>query len=55
MGLQERVKKIQEFEDNLEVKKAEAGKKRARQIDDLNKYKIPFKAIFQDLGYRVIG
>ena len=55
MGLQERVKKIQEFEDNLEVKKAEAGKKRARQIDNLNKYKIPFKVIFQDLGYRVIG
>ncbi len=51
MGLQE---KTQGFEDNLEAKKIEATKKRTRQIDDINKYKNPFKAIFEDFGYRVI-
>ncbi|MCK5567637.1 MAG: hypothetical protein KAI62_06980, partial [Actinomycetia bacterium] len=51
MGLQE---KIQGFKDNQEAKKIEATKKRTRQIDDINKYKNPFKAIFEDFGYRVI-
>jgi len=54
VGLQERIKKIQEFEENLEAKKIEATKKRTRQIDDINKYKNPFKVMFQDFGYRVI-
>ena len=34
MGLQERIKKIQEFENNLEAKKVEVIKKRNKQIDD---------------------
>ena len=42
MVLQERKKKIQEFEDKLEAKKVEATKKRSRQIDDINKYKNPY-------------
>jgi len=54
MGLKEKIKKIQGFEDNLEAKKIETTKKRNRQIDDLNKYKNPFKVMLQDFGYRVI-
>ena len=37
MGLQERIKKIQEFEDNLETKKADAEKKRTKQLDDIKR------------------
>ena len=37
MGLQERIKKIQEFENNLENKKIEATKKRNKQIDDVKR------------------
>ena len=37
MGLQERIKKIQEFENSLEVKKADATKKRTKQIDSIKR------------------
>lgn len=37
MGLQERIKKIQEFENNLEVKKVESTRKRNKQIDDIKR------------------
>ena len=37
MGLQERIKKIQEFENNLETKKVEATKKRNKQIDGVKR------------------
>lgn len=54
MVLQERIKKIQEFEDNPEAKKIKTIKKRNRQIDGINKYKNLFKVMFQDFGYRII-
>jgi len=37
MGLQERIKKIQEFENNLETKKVEATRKRNKQIDGIKR------------------
>ncbi len=37
MGLQERIKKIQEFENNLETKKVEATRKRNKQINDIKR------------------
>jgi pilus assembly protein CpaF len=37
MGLQERIKKIQEFEDNLESKKTDAEKKRNKQVEDIKR------------------
>ncbi|MCK5567426.1 MAG: CpaF family protein, partial [Actinomycetia bacterium] len=37
MGLQERIKKIQEFENNLETKKVEATRKRNKQINAIKR------------------
>ena len=37
MGLKERIKKIQEFEDNLEAKKSEAEQKRNKQVEDVKR------------------
>lgn len=54
MGLKERIKKIQKFEDNLEAKKIKVTKKKTNQKDDINKYKNSFKVMFQDFGYKVI-
>ena len=54
MIIKERIKKIKEFEDNLEAKKTHATRKMAGKIEETKKDKNPFKFMFQNFGYKVI-